>query len=229
MTPRRRVGVGALTAGLLAAGDRARRHGKNATSRRPSPPGTRPVHVAQATGGAGPVQARPSSAPRRLTRAVLAATAAVLSIGIGTSPAFGYFTALGGAGAGSAGTGTVQPLVILSATTGSPTTSLTPGASADLLLNVRNPNAVSVTITRVSQGGGVTATGGSGCTSDPGWPGTLGSSGVSVLTSTGLSISVAGGTTAVVHVTSGASMTTASAAGCQGATFQVPVTVVVSQ
>ncbi len=159
----------------------------------------------------------------------VATGAGVLAITLGTGPAFGYFGALGGSGTGSGGTGTLQPLVILSATTGSPSTSLLPGATADLLLNVSNPNTVSVTITSVSQGGGVSVQGGSGCTSDPAWPGTLGSSGVSVVSTTGLSIPVAGGATSVIHLPAGASMSTTSVSGCQGATFQVPVTVVVQQ
>ena len=94
---------------------------------------------------------------------------------------------------------------------------------------MQNPNVAAVTIICVSQGGGVSVPGGSGCTDDPAWPGTLGNSGVTIVTTTGLSIAVAGGATATVHVAGAASMGTSSAAGCQGATFQIPVTVKVSQ
>lgn len=143
-------------------------------------------------------------------------------------PSFAYFTT-SGLGSGPGTTGSLQPLVIQSATTGSPSTSLLPGTTADLLLNLTNPNPGAVTLVSVTQGGGVAVQGGGGCTNDPGWPGTLGNSGVTVVSSTGLSIPIAGGATAVVHIPGGAAMTTASASGCQGATFQIPVTVVVRQ
>ncbi len=114
-------------------------------------------------------------------------------------------------------------------TAGTPSYTLQPGTAADLVVTVRNPNAAAVTVTSVEQGGGVTVVGGSGCTSDPAWPGTLGSSGVTVTPTTGLSVAVAGGATVTIHLPGAASMTTASAAGCQGATFLVPVTVGVRQ
>lgn len=143
-------------------------------------------------------------------------------------PSFAFFTA-NGLGSGPGTTGSLQPLVILSATTGSPSTSLLPGTTSDLLLNLTNPNPGAVTLVSVTQGGGVTVQGGGGCTNDPGWPGTLGNSGVTVVSSTGLSIPIAGGATVVVHIPAGAAMSTVSASGCQGATFQIPVTVVVRQ
>ncbi|MFN8194811.1 MAG: hypothetical protein U0R80_11090 [Nocardioidaceae bacterium] len=154
--------------------------------------------------------------------------AALVTGGVVTAPAFAYFTATG-SGSASGATGALQPLTILSATTGSPSSGLQPGGTGDLLLNVTNPNSSAVTITGVSQGGGVTVVGGSGCTSDSAWPTTLGNSGVTVATTTGLSVVVAGGATATVHVSSGAAMSTSSVSGCQGASFRVPVTVVVSQ
>jgi hypothetical protein len=147
-----------------------------------------------------------------------ALTVTVVALG---GPAFGYFTALSGSGTAAQSTGTLQAVAILAATSGSPSTSLVPGGTADLLLNVKNPNASTVTIIAVSQGGAVSVQGGTGCTGA--------NSGVSLATSTGLSIAVAGGATAQVHVAAGASMSVASISGCQGATFQVPVTVVVSQ
>lgn len=167
--------------------------------------------------------------PRLRKRALYTAGTSVLAVGLVTGPAFGYFTALVGAGPGTATTGSLQPLAILSAVTGSPSTSLMPGTSADLLLNVTNPNPAPVTIVSVSQGGGVSVQGGAGCTSDPAWPGTSGNSGVSVASLTALSIPVAGGATSVVHVPAGALMSTASASGCQGASFRIPVTVTVRQ
>ncbi len=185
-----------------------------------------------ATSQPGTLQPAPGSRPSRgryalrtLASLVVGASAA----GLVGGPAFGYFAALVGSGTGTAATGTLQPLVIEPATLGSPSTSLTPGTTADLLLNLTNPNAVTVTIVSVAQAGGVTVVGGSGCTSDTDWPGMLGNSGVSVPTAAGLSITIAGGATDRVHLPSGATLATTSAAGCQGASFQIPVTVTVQQ
>ena len=139
------------------------------------------------------------------------------------TPGFAYFKSAGN-GAGAGATGTLQPLQVLLAA-GTPTSSLLPGSTADLVLSVTNPNSVTVTITSVSQAGGVTVTGAAGCTSDPAWPTTLGTSGVSIPGSTGLSQTVGAGATAVVHVSGGAAMSTSSVSACQGATFRMPVTV----
>lgn len=170
---------------------------------------------------------RPAAHPLVRRVGLVAAGAATSSL-LAVAPVFAYYTV---AGAGSSGgtTGTLQPLTIQAATVGSPSSSLQPGGTADLLLNVTNPNAVSVTIVSVAQAGGVTVQGGSGCTSDPSWPGNLGTSGVSVATTTGLSVAVAGGATATVHVSGAAVMSSGSVNGCQGASFQVPVTVAVTK
>jgi hypothetical protein len=102
-----------------------------------------------------------------------------------------------------------------------------------LRVQLNNPNSFSVTVTGIAQNGPVTVVGGTGCTSDSGtWPSiTLGNSGVSVPTMTGLSIAVASGpiTNVVIHVPTGAFMNTSSASGCQGATFQIPVTLTVQR
>ncbi len=158
------------------------------------------------------------------TRRALAITGVLAALGLAGGPAFGNFTA-GGSGVGAASMTTLQPLAVSSAV---PATSLLPGTTADLTLTVSNPNSTAVTVTGVSEAGGVSVTGGSGCTGDPSWPGTLGTSGVSALTQAGLSIAVSGGATVTIHL-AGASMTTASAAGCQGASFQIPVAVAVRQ
>ncbi len=165
--------------------------------------------------------------PKR-TGALVAGCAVALACGLMSAPALAYFTA-GGSGTGTAATGTLQPLTILPATTGTSTTPLHPGTTGDLILNVTNPNPKPVTLRRVSQGGGVSVQGGAGCTSDPGWPNTVGTSGVNVKEVTGLTIELAGGSTQVLHVPGAASMSATSAADCQGATFAIPVTVEVSQ
>jgi hypothetical protein len=166
-------------------------------------------------------------AARRALRRPGRIGALVLGLLMIAAPALAYFT-MTGTGSGSATTGTLQPLVILSATAGSPSSSLLPGSNADLLLRVQNPNSGSVNITSVAQAGGVTVVGNAGCTSDPAWPGTLGSSGVTIPGATGLSIPVAGGATTAVHVANAAAMNTSSVSACQGATFQIAVTIGVS-
>ncbi len=157
---------------------------------------------------------------RRSLVALLVAAVALALVG---SPAFAFFTG-SGSGAGGGATGTLQPVTVVAATVGSPSSALLPGSNADLLLRLTNPNSYSVVLVSVAQAGGVTVVGGTGCTSDPGWPATLGTSGVSVNTVTGLSVTLPAGTTDV-QVAAGSAMSTASVSGCQGATFQVPVTV----
>jgi len=146
----------------------------------------------------------------------------------GGAGAYAFFTA-GGSATGEAVTGELTPVVIQPATTGTLASTLSPGSTADLIVTVQNPNAFPVTVLSVEQGGGVTVSGGSGCTSDPAWPGTLGNSGVSVQTTTGLSVPVGAGATVTFHLATAAAMDGTSDSGCQGATFQIPVTVTVQQ
>ncbi|TIC88259.1 hypothetical protein E8D34_04785 [Nocardioides sp. GY 10113] len=161
-------------------------------------------------------------------RLALTAAGAIAGIWLLASPALGYLTA-GGYGEGTGRTGSLQPLEMLPAVVGTTDVALLPGARADLVLRVVNPNDRPVTITGVSQAGGVTVTGGSGCTGDPAWPGALGTSGVGVPTRTGLDLTVPGGATLAVRIPDGAAMGVGAAAGCQGATFRVPVAVAVTQ
>ena len=168
-------------------------------------------------------------AVRRRTLLVFGAAAA-LAIGLGAGSAYAYFTSAG-SGSSSASVGTTQQVTLVAVTSGSALSTLVPGGTADLRVQLNNPNSFSVTIVGISQNGPVTVVGGSGCTSDSGtWPSlTLGNSGVSVPTRIDLSVTVTAGpiTNVVVHVANGASMNTSSASGCQGATFQIPVTVTV--
>lgn len=156
-------------------------------------------------------------------RIALALALSVVVTVVAAVPAFAYFST-SGTGAGTAESAELSALTILPASA-SPSTALLPGTTADLVLSVTNPNQMPLTIVAVSQGGGVSVVGGSGCTADSAWPTTLGNSGVSIPSVTGLNISVPGGATQVIHLAAAASMTTASAAGCEGATFQIPITV----
>ncbi len=114
---------------------------------------------------------------------------------------------------------------------GTVSTYLVPGGTGDLFVKVNNPNNFAVTITGISQTGGVTVSGTAGCTNDPAWPGTLGTSGVSVPTNAALNITVPAnsGSSYTTDIANAASMTTASVSACQGATFQIPVTITVRQ
>jgi hypothetical protein len=109
--------------------------------------------------------------------------------------------------------------VTLVGATGTVSSKLIPGATADLSLQLNNPNGYAVTVTGISQNGTVTVVGGSGCTT----------SGVSVPTKAGLSVTVASGNNAVAHIPNGASMDISSDSGCQGASFHIPVTLTVQR
>ncbi len=164
----------------------------------------------------------------RRTTLLAAGCTLALVCGLVSTPALAYFTA-GGSGTATAASGTLGPLLILPAMTGSSTAPLYPGATGDLILNVTNPNPQQVTLRRVSQGGGVIVHGSTGCTGDPGWPNTVGNSGVSILEVTALSVTLPGGSTQVLHLPGAASMSFTSAAACQGASMDIPVTVEVSE
>ncbi|HWE55775.1 MAG TPA: hypothetical protein VG435_09690, partial [Acidimicrobiales bacterium] len=114
-----------------------------------------------------------------------------------------------------ASVGTAQAVTVVAAT-GTVSSKLQPGGSADLTLTINNPNSYAVTVIAVQQSGPITVSGGSGCTSDSGSEPslTLGNSGVSVSTQSGLAVSVPSGSGQAVHIANGATMTTASDSGC---------------
>jgi hypothetical protein len=151
---------------------------------------------------------------RRSLLVLGAAIALVLGLGAGT--AFAFFTS-SGSGSGTASTGSVESVTVLGAT-GMVTNKLYPGGTGDLKVEFDNPNDFAVTITTVSGNGTVTGSGGIG---------TCSTTGVSVPTRTGLSISVVSGSDATVLIPNGVSMDATSDSACQGATFSVPVTLTV--
>lgn len=170
----------------------------------------------------------PHPARRRTSRMVLVrrAVAALVAggsliAGLGAGTAYAYWRS-SGSGSGTAGAGTPGAVTVLAAA-GTPSTKLTPGATADLVMTLSNPNGYVVTVVAVAPNGGAVPTGGVG----PGTPCTSANTGVEVVAQSGLSLTLAGATTTTVLVPGGASMTTGSASGCQGAAFQIPVTVTV--
>ena len=154
---------------------------------------------------------------------VLGAVVAIV-LGLGAGTAFGYFTSTG-SGSGTVTTGTAQSVTVLQITgTVSVSPKLFPGATnGTLQINLNNPNSYSVNITSITGNGAVTGSGGIGtCTT----------TGVTVNTQSGLSIPVANGNPVSVTIPNAVSMDATSShsdPGCQGATFQVPVTITVQE
>ena len=154
----------------------------------------------------------------RLSRLTFCAFVVVV-LGLGGGVAYAWWSS-SGTGSGAASVGTVQSVTVVGAT-GTVESALVPGASADLMVELDNPNASAVEIVAVSQGtGGVTETGGIG---------TCDASAVTVPTQSGLDIAVAPGTDVLVHVADGAAMASTAENGCQGATFQIPISLTVQQ
>lgn len=122
-----------------------------------------------------------------------------------------------GSGTGTATAGTLQPVVLAALTSETPTSTLVPGGSADLLLKVNNPNSSSVTLVGIAPKAGGSVT--------PSLPGCT-TSGVSLATLGTLSIPLTPGAN-TVHISNGATMSTASVSGCQGSTFAIDVTITV--
>lgn len=139
---------------------------------------------------------------RRITAAGAGAVALVMSAGI----AYAAWSALGN-GASAAATGTPKTLGVSAIVAGQ----LYPGASADILVTVSNPNSSPVTVTALALGGTVTA--GAGCTTP----------GVTVSLPATTNLVVPAGGSASLSVANGVAMTTASSSDCQGATFTIPL------
>lgn len=155
------------------------------------------------------------ASPRRAWRhaaAVVGATTAV-TLGLGSGAAWAYFDA-SGTGTGHAAVGTIKPLSLLFAA-GSPGDSLFPGGSADLHLDVTNPNSYPVTIIGLHQTGIVTVSGGNDCDA---------ANASLTLPTASLDIPIPPGSSSVT-VPTGISMGTSAFSGCQNASFFIPLTV----
>jgi hypothetical protein len=158
---------------------------------------------------------------RRLLILVAVCTLAV-GVAIGAGAAYGYFTS-SGSGSGSATTGTMQTVTV--ATAGTPSAPLLPGGSGDVVFSVTNSNnfAVSVAGVALKGGGSITPDAGhSGCT-------TTDSNPVVTLNvpSGDLPVSIPANSTVPIDLANAASMDRAATNNCQGATFNIPVTITV--
>lgn len=161
---------------------------------------------------------RRAMTPRRWLRMPLVFGAVVaLVVGLGAGTAFAFFTGVG-TGSGTATVGTVLSVTVDVIASGTVTNKLYPGTSGDLKLKLDNPNSYPVTIVGITGNGTVTGSGGIG---------TCNTTGVTVTTNNALNITVASGSGVFVVIPSGVSMDATSDSGCQGATFQVPVTITV--
>jgi hypothetical protein len=144
---------------------------------------------------------------------VLAAALGVL-VFAGSSSAWAYWRSSGhGTGTATAGTLRVQ---VLSPDGSQPNaTLLLPGGSADAAVRVHNPNALPITVISVEPAGDPVAS--NGCTP----------TGVAFTARHGLDLPVPAGATAVLMLPGSVTMSPASAAACQGASFSIPVSVTV--
>jgi hypothetical protein len=158
----------------------------------------------------------PTTHQRR--RIIVFAASIVVAVALSAGGAYAYLTS-SGQGTGSAPAGTLQPVTVAAFVGGdSPTSALLPGGpSADVILRINNANSFAVTLVSVTGNGTITADAGHGsCTT----------TGVTFTNQPSLSISLpAGGS--LVHLSGAAGMSTASSNGCQGATFNIPVSITV--
>ncbi len=151
-----------------------------------------------------------------MKRPLFVAVMCAIAMAVLSGGAQAYFRS-SGSGTGTATAGTLQPVVLAALTSETPTSTLVPGGSADLLLKVNNPNSSNVTLVGITPKAGGSVT--------PSLPGCT-TSGVSLAAIGTLAITLTPGFN-TVHVSNGATMSTASVTGCQGATFAIDVTITV--
>lgn len=168
---------------------------------------------------------RLAATPTRLRRRARYATALLIALAGGyfsMHAASAYFRSTG-SGTGHASNGTFQSPIV--AATGTVTSPLRPGDTADLHLVIVNPNSYAVTIAGITQTpmSSISVTGAIGtCTSASAGVGVSASQPLLPLTITAIN-----GGSQTVDVAGGASMTASSATGCQHASFTIPVTLTV--
>ena len=154
-----------------------------------------------------------------MRRPLLVALFCSITLVVLSGGAHAYFKS-SGSGSGTATVGTLQPVTLTAlVTSDTPASTLVPGGGGDLLLKVNNPNSYNVTLVGIAPktGGSVT----------PSLPGCT-TSGVSLAVIGALAITLTPGPN-TVHISSGATMSTASVPGCQGATFAIDVTISVQK
>ena len=158
----------------------------------------------------------------RSASALTVALVVILALAAGGAAYAGFSGT--GLGTGSASTGSMQAVTITALTGGDqPSTSLVPGGSADVVVRVVNPNESPVQVFSVTADGGVTADPAhSGCTS-PAVTFTAPAAPISP------AVTVPGSSSVSFHLPGAASMGLSSQSACQGATFEIPVTLTARQ
>ena len=156
-----------------------------------------------------------------LAAAKAVATAAVFSLVLGVGSAYAYWSTFG-IGSGSATNGTMQTVTVDAFIAGdSPATTLVPGGSADVIVRASNPNAFAVQVYSFTANGSVTADAShAACTTT----GVTFNAPAAPLTPT---VSIPANSSILITLPAAASMSTASQSSCQGAVFQIPVTMAV--
>lgn len=120
-----------------------------------------------------------------------------------------------GTGSGAAKAGSAQALATVDASASTAAT-LYPGADGDANITISNPNPYPVRVTTVSGNGAVTA--------DAGHPGCV-TTGVTFTDQTGKSIDIPANGSTSATLNGAVHMSNASDNGCQGATFNIPVSI----
>lgn len=156
-----------------------------------------------------------------LLAAKAAVTAALLSLVLGVGAAYAYWSTVG-MGSGSAANGNMQTVSVDAFVAGdTPSTTLIPGGSADVIVRASNPNAFAVQAYSFTSNGTATADASHPlCTTT----GVTFNAPAAPLTPT---VSVPANSSVLITLPGAASMSTASQSACQGAVFHLPVTMAV--
>ncbi|VXC08297.1 conserved exported hypothetical protein [Arthrobacter sp. 9AX] len=154
---------------------------------------------------------------RRLA-AKSAAAAVGLCLATGAGGACAYWATVG-AGSGSAVNGTMQSVTAVAFVAGDGTqNSLVPGGTADVAVRAFNPNSFPVKVQAIRGNGTATADANhSGCI-------TTGVTFVDPAAPLAPAVAIAANTSVLITLPGAAAMSLASSSGCQGATFNLPVT-----
>ena len=155
------------------------------------------------------------SNPARLSAKKLALTAVVTAVLVVSGIAFAAWTSTA-VGSGRAASGTAVQLTVNAA---SGTADLFPGTTqGDVYFTITNTNPYPVTFTSMASGSAITNTVPGDATACP-------PTNVTLTGATGLSFTVAANTTsATLSIADVVSMASAAPDGCQGKTFEIPMT-----
>lgn len=150
-------------------------------------------------------------------RRVVATAAAVAAVAAGSGIAWAFWSS-SGVGAGSATTGSLSITTTALVTGDAPTVTLVPAGTGDVVVRVHNGNTSAVHVASVQFQAVAADSSHSGCT------------GVTVTAPTSFptpQFQIAAGQDKTLTFTGAAAMAIDASSNCQGATFTVPITVVV--